>query len=306
MNSKKLDQVFKTNVKHVQKHNGIHVFWDKEGVWKKIQKALEESGAGPKMIAWTTAMAASVSLLVATTVSLKHFSFDPFQEDRIVAEEPSTEFEVNDSKKDLKVAFTSFPVDSMVIPIRSRSVDLTSPEYKATKLSVLKRSTEPIKLKKAELIYKQLKDQKRNYKPKFAVNFNGGLSVNGRYAGSQLGLGVTIDLAKKENIQKRIYLGSNVQFMQVLKQTENTAASDIATAFALRAAYEQDRAGGKQFSGWSTGAEYIMHTNDNSLQKPALKVFYTRSILGKLKIGPEILFTRNFKKAYPGITLALG
>jgi len=54
------------------------------------------------------------------------------------------------------------------------------------------------------------------------------------------------------------------------------------------------------------GAGYLLNPNQIIYKDTTIRLQYTKSISNKLKVGPEIIFTNNFKKLYPGFTLAFG
>ena len=302
MNNKRLDKTFHDKVNHVQKHNGINVFWDKEGVWKKIQKALAEGSNGPKMIAWYTAMAASVSLLVASSVTIKDY-FLPFSDDNVEIEAKETlNMEVKNKQTAIQTSFISLPADSMIIPLKSRKVNMISSEDNPVEVSRIAKSI-------TKLDYGSgLQNQgalKLNHARLVSMHLGGGVSVNKQFISPKIDVGVSLNLSRRPEIRNRIILGTSVQFIQNI-EVGDAAVDRFTPGYFVRSAYENEKFKNGKLRGWSTGAEYLIHSEDDSLPDHMLKVFYTRTLMNKLKVGPEILFTNNFRRIYPGITLAFG
>ncbi len=303
MNDKQLDQAFQKKVDHVQKHNGINVFWDKEGVWKRIQKALEDSTSGPKMIAWYTVMAANISLLVASAVNLVNYDVDFLNAtEPTVAELVIEPLNLDAPVTKAAVYYTSLPADSMTIPVRSRQV--LSLEEEAS-FSVVDRL--PEKRNKFQSFTRLTAEDlaKSKFTPALKFHIAGGLSTNSRLISPKLDLGVKINLSRMSDVKKSLFVGSSIHFLQNIN-LEQGSTKGLSKGYFIKTAYENERIVNGKRKSWSTGAEYLIHSDDDSLPGNTLKVFYNHSIYGRLKIGPEVMFTKDFKKVYPGITLALG
>ncbi len=302
MNNKKLDQTFQKKVKHVQKHNGIHVFWDKEGIWRRIQKALEESTSGPKMIAWYTVMAASVSLLVASAVNLMNYDFEFLNEiEPQVAEASIQPLNLEKSSR-AEVYYTALPSDSMTIPLRSRPVLSLSEEIK---FAAVDRLPENNKRLQRFTKYSLSDISKPKFNPNLRVRLVPGLSANSRFVIPKVDVGLILDLSKTSDVRKRVFVGSSIQFLQSVK-SEQAFTNRVFPSYFFKSSYENERVENGKVKSWSAGVEFLIHSADDSLPGNMLKVFYNHSVLGRLKIGPELMFTNSFKKVYPGITLALG
>lgn len=303
MNDKRLDQSFQKKVDHVQKHNGINVFWDKTGVWKKIQKALEDSTGGPKMIAWYSVMAASVSLLVASAVSFANYDLDFLNTTQPeVAELVSEPLNLETPVVKAAVYYASLPADSMIIPVRSRQV--LSFQEDAT-FTVADRL--PEKTSKFKSFTRLTADDlaKNKFVPALKFHFAGGLSANSRFITPKVDLGVKINLSRMSDVKKSLFVGSSIQILRNISP-EQGLSKRLSKGYFIKTAYENERIENGKRKSWSTGVEYLIHSDDDSLPGNTLKVFYNHSIHGRLKIGPEVMFTKDFKKVYPGITLALG
>lgn len=302
MNDKQLDQAFQKKVDHVQKHNGINVFWDKEGVWKKIQKALEDSTKGPKMIAWYTVMAASVSLLVASTANLVNYDFNFLNREKAIVAEIGEPLNMDAQPSKAVVYYASLPPDSMVIPVRSRQVLSLKEEATFTVANKLPKKTNKF------TSFKRLTAEdiaKKKFTPALKFHLAGGLSANSRFITPKIDLGVKINLSRMPDVKKSLFVGSSIQLLQNINP-EQGSVKQLSRGYFIKTAYENERIENGKRKSWSTGVEYLIHTDDDSLPGNTLKVFYNHSILGRLKIGPEVMFTKDFKKVYPGITLALG
>ncbi len=302
MNDKQLDQAFQKKVDHVQKHNGIHVFWDKEGIWKRIQKALEDSARGSKMIAWYTVMAASVSLLVASSVNFVNYNFDFLNQEQEITEVISEPLNMEKSESRAEVYYASLPADSMIIPVRSRQVFTLLEDTNFTVVDKLPEKTNRVK-SFTRLTAEDIAKSKFNPALKFSLT--GGLSANSRFISPKIDLGVKINLSKMPHVQKNLFVGSSIQILQNINPEQGTTKR-LSKGYFIKTAYENERIENGKRKSWSTGVEYLIHSDDDSLPGNTLKVFYNHSIHGRLKIGPEVMFTKDFKKVYPGITLALG
>ena len=302
MNDKQLDQDFQKKVEHVQKHNGIHVFWNKEGVWKKIQKALEDSPNGPKMIAWYTVMAASVSLLVASTVNFVNYDYELFnaEDAKEIVKVESSDFKKSPTAS--TVYYSALPADSMIIPVRSRQVQSLATAYVEHTIDRLPVADEKLR-SVTRMSTESLQQSKFNQNVKFHIS--GGIGANTRFIAPKIDLGLKINLTRSSNVRKSLFLGSSIQLMRSIN-SEQGSNSRFSKGYFLKSAYENERYENGKLKSWSTGAELLIHSNDDSLPGNSLRVFYNRSIYGRLRIGPEVLFTKDFKRVYPGITLALG
>ena len=301
MNNKKLDQTLKAKVDHVQKHNGIHVFWDKEGVWKKIRKALEDSTQGPKMIAWYTAMAASVSLLVASTVNVLTTTLE------VPSVAPEVSIGDNNEPLDLKIQapvhtyFAALPADSMVIPMKSRQLESVASNSSLTVMEKIPQQTQLIVPQNNEVKLRNKLSDRSGVKFHLAP----GISANQRFVVPKLDIGVTWELSSTRDIRKKLFMGGSVQFVQGVNREQNFVKS-ISRSYFVKSSFTKESVRNGKSRSWSTGAEYLIHSEDDSLPGSMFRLFYNRSVIGKLKVGPEIMFTRGLKKVYPGITLAVG
>ncbi|MDA0193771.1 MAG: hypothetical protein O2887_01120 [Bacteroidetes bacterium] len=303
MNNKKLDETFRKDVNHVQKHNGIHVIWNKEAVWKRIQKAITGAGGGPKMIAWYAAMAASASLLVAASLSLEDIKFDFNSDQETIGN--VTALIYNDAPiTPITVGNNYFPTHNLTIKSRTTDIQLSRSRHGKIPIDQILTRRAKSQVENGSLILKKSDNNIKLRQPNFGVRFEGSFSANGRYVGPSFGFGATMDLLKSEEITKKIYLGSSVQLIKTHGMSEGYSNA-LKKAYIVKAAFENSKSKNGRTATWTSGVEFILHSTDQSVDKPMLKLFYTRGIIGKLKVGPEVMFTRNFKKAYPGITLAL-
>jgi len=255
-------------------------------------------------LAWYGAMAASVSLLVAASVSFDNFEFD-FNLDQKELEGATILSQLGQQSKVPSQVLASYvPSDQLTIRSRPGQSEVIQSRRSNVVVGQLKKRN-----LKSQVAYNSpiLTKSKKNFnlrQPNFGVRFEGGFSANSRYVGPSFGFGVTMDLLKSEEISKKIYLGSSVQLVGVPGTTEKHS-STLKRALFVGAAYENSKLQNGKTTTWTSGAEYMLHSTDPSANKPMFKLFYTRSILGRLKVGPEVLFTRSFKKAYPGLRLAL-
>jgi len=301
MNNKRLDKTFQQKVQHVQKHNGIQVFWNKEGVWKRIKQALTEGAGGPKMIAWYVATAAGVSLLVASTVNFDQLNFNLFQDDSVVGKNVPIRITKSDENNEV-VRLISLPADNPTLTIRSRQLSLfQSPP----KIEVMEKLPE----QRRTSIYTKLELAQKTpvlFKPNFRVKLRGGISANSRFVTHQIDFGVTMDVSRSEAIKKRLFIGTLIQFIRPFKGGEQPNENGLSTSYFVKSVYEKEHFEDDKRKGWSAGAEFLIHSEDDTFSNQVLKVFYSRNIMGKVKIGPEVMFTKGFKKVYPGIRLAVG
>ena len=292
MEKKKLSHIVQDKIKEVEHKIIPGVTWDKQKSWDKIKDIL--STKNKQLIMWYFATAASISILVAATADTTIPYFIDFLEQENTKEIVDINVPQSELTPDVPVRNK---VNTEIIENKSLPED-----NQLLKVTCLKNKLRKLKTSKAteKVISEKLSTPAT---PKF-------------YPGTQLGSnsitgiapGMSIDfrhyLKAEDNRNRYIAIGANTALIFHI-QSEG-GKTEIYPATFINAKYGQSKIENNRKTEWEIGAGYLLNPNQVIYKDTTVRFQYTRTITGKLKVGPELILTNNLRKLYPGITLAFG
>jgi len=293
MEKKKLSHIVQDKIKEVEHKIIPGVNWDKQKSWDKIKDIL--NAKNKQLIMWYFATAASISILVAatvdTTIPYLHKVFEQ-EHNETVVNAIIPQLLNNDSEEvETKSLIESYDLDFKKMP----------DEHKLIKESLCtKNQIKAIEGSKQELSIVENKEQN---KP--SLNF--GTSIGGnKLTGLAPGLSFDVRQYLNGNGSKIRYISIGASTSFIFKAATENNHSEFYPATFVNAKYGQRKLQGSRNTEWEIGAGYLINPNQVIYKDTTIRFQYTRTISGRLKVGPELILTDNMRKLYPGFTLAFG
>lgn len=292
MEKKKLSHIVQDKIKEVEHKIIPGVTWDKQKSWDKIKEILATKNK--QLIMWYFATAASISILVAASIDTTLPYFHDF-----LGSESTTEM-VN----------VIIPESNQVnnAPLRTK-IDVEEIEFKnlPEEKRFLNTTCLKNKIRSIEKSKPVNKGSSYNFSKPFKPQFHLDAQLGGNSV-TAINPGLAIDIRHYLNAEgnktRYIAIGANTAFIFQL-QSENNAG-EIYPATFINAKYGQAKVKNNKKIEWEIGAGYLLNPNQVIYNDTTVRFQYTRTITGRLKIGPELILTNNLRKLYPGITLAFG
>ncbi len=288
MEENKLNHIVKDKIKKVEDKLVPGTGWNKEKSWHKIKEILNTKNK--QLIMWYFATAASISILIAAT-SDKALVYLPF-----LHEESKTEI----------ASITAPVLNEVQKSLFSHKIEMEIIEKKGLesfkKVNCSKTKVKPIEIKtKTPNV---LFEEKATKKP-IQFDVQGSVNIN-KISGFNPGIsaGFKYVFLNKENFNKYVIIGLSTNF--IYQNTPESSNSRLYPATFVNAKYGQSKRQENSFKEWEMSAGYLLNPNQIIYKDTTIRLQYTRTIGNKFKIGPELIFTDNLKKVYPGITLAFG
>ena len=262
--------------------------WNRSNTWQVIKSKLE--GSNKTVVVWGLAIAASISLLVAASISLNS--------DALFYQEPNKVetfiFENNTSEKSIQhVALKSNLERSESV---LKFVTIKYPVAQNTSQTDFKLPNDIIKHLPVSLTDHTSNNTKKGIKltPFFSTDYsdNSGISPS-------FGIDFKVFSRSKQHIRHDVNIGGAVTFQKV----SNENSSKRHTFTFLHIGY--DRINETTNKGWSTQAGIMVNPDSNIYKNNTVKFSLNRQFNSHIKAGPEVIFTDNFKKVYPGISIVL-
>ena len=293
MEKKDLNHIVKEKLKEVEHKIIPGIQWNKQESWNKIKDIL--STKNKQLIMWYFATAASVSILVAATLDDTLPAFEQYL--------PESESAAHASNEQEQIPMPLEPLKANPVPdpadftIQPRSYDEPEPAYMMPVCIMTEKATP-----EAILAPEQPSSTAAPRAP-FGFNFN--VSSN-QLSGFAPGVEFQYRHVLKKNTTQSSFISISTHTSLILSQSEEAGQSRLYPATFVNASYGKAKYKSNKTSEWEIGAGYLLNPNQVIYKDTTIRFHYTRSVLGRLKIGPELIWTNNLTKIYPGITLAFG
>ncbi|GEM_PF-4584365 len=285
MKANEFDKKVKNHVKQVEHATPKHVKWDIDRSWDKISQLLKQ--ASPKSIIWYFSLAASVSMVMASTQLIKDI-FEPVE----------TDIEVGQDNTNTEVASYSDTPTSRPDPIKSLMYLEPVAARKIAYTLVEPSDLHKIDIKTVSLSSSTPTSHKQiHVKPRFSTS----ASTRGFFAGAELRV---LSNQSIRNTRLGFGLEAIADLSSFANQEENNSKLPATNALYASLLLVNDKS--KRSWNASIGTPVIQSVTDDNKLKPMLKLNYQTKLTPWLYIGPEVIITRQFKKIYPGITLSFG
>ena len=262
--------------------------WNRSNTWQVIKSKLE--GSNKTVVVWGMAIAASISLLVAASISLNTdalFYQKPNQVETSILENNTSEKRI----QGVAIKNTLERSESVL-----KNVKIKYPVAQITPQINFKLSNDIINHLPVALIEHTANNPKRGIKltPFFSADYSDYSGVTPTF-----GLDFKVFSHNHHHIRPDVNLGGAVNFRKVTKEN----STKIHTFTFLHVGY--DRINEATNKGWSTQAGIMVNPDSNVYKNNTVKFSLNRQFNSHIKAGPEVIFTDNFKKVYPGISIVL-
>lgn len=281
----KIDLLTKRKVESLEVYSPPINGWNRSNTWQVIKSKLE--GSNKTVVVWGLAIAASISFLVAASISLNTDAIFYYEPNTSILERSESEINIQHTalknhlkRKEsvLKNVTIKYPVAQNNPP---KNFKLPSDIIKSLPTSLTEHSTTIAK-------------QGIKLTPFLSAGYTG-------ISGISPSFGIDFKLFSRTNhhVRHNVNLGGAVTFQKI----SNEISSKIHTLTILHVGY--DRINETTNKGWSTRAGFMVNPDSNVYKNNTVKFSLNRQFNSHIKAGPEVIFTDNFKKAYPGISIVL-
>ena len=292
MEKKNLNHIVKEKIKEVEHKIIPGVQWNKENSWNKIKDILNTKNK--QLIMWYFATAALVSVLVAATLD----------ETIPVLEQFLPKVEVNE------VAGNHISEEHVV---RHELQEVTRPDLSVEQLQSkdLNESGTENPARTCNFSNISLPDEYPVMVPKNQKSTaNNPVKVNVHASSNQLsglnpGVSFQYQYVLKQSDRKTHYISIGTYTNLIIGASSEAGNNRFYPATFINAAYGQQKHQDRR-SEWEIGAGYLLNPNQVIYKDTTIRFHYTRTVLGRLKVGPELILTNNLTKVFPGFTLAFG
>lgn len=292
MEKKKLSHIVQDKIKEVEHKIVPGVSWDKQKSWDKIKDIL--ASKNKQLIMWYFATAASISILVAASIDTTFPYFDQFIEKDTPAEIvdfiiPETQPEITEQPRE---SFNAEIIKNKELPNDHQFLNTACHKNKIKKLSPVNVEDEVIEDDVATSFSPEI-----FFSPQLSSNALSGISP-------ALSMDIRHYLKSTGSKTRYVALGANTTFIFQV-QNEN-GSTKIYPATFINTKYGQSNMKNNKKTEWEISAGYLLNPNQVIYKDTTVRFQYTRTLTGKLKVGPELILTNNLRKLYPGITLSFG
>ncbi|UXP31381.1 hypothetical protein N6H18_13580 [Reichenbachiella agarivorans] len=266
----------------------------KASIWENLSKKLSE--VDKRILTWFFAMATSISLLIAGSLDLLHF-------DKI--SKPAIEKQMGSAPLNrikTEIALTS--KESSICRMNSKGIAETLRPLTVASIPTIvydhKETIPAVAAKEAE------KKTSFPIVEKFKPNFFGSLAISNIGASPEIGISAPILKIESTTHVQQLSLGVSGQMTFYQEHSpESKVVNQAIPSYYVNLEYDIKGKNSKS-SGWGARVGYRINSGDSSLfDKQTIKASVHKNINNHIKVGPEIIFTNNFKKVYPGIALVV-
>lgn len=258
--------------------------WDQSLVWETIKRKI---GSGDRrLIAWSLAMAASVSMVIAAGIGLSTKIFP-------ILNTPADQMSNALRSLDEPTATVAFSAT----PKRQKS-NIQKVQQKQAHLG---KSNEVEEAEIVPVVHSYMSSQviPEVTKPTAFIEPHFSLHQGGPKFSPGVGLGIDFNLYSRSKGQLTQSL--NVGLSTTLQNVTTESTSRIIPFTYMNLEYSRNDAATNK--GWSIRTGLLLN-NDGALYKEkTVRFSVSRQFNKRVKIGPEVIFTNNFNKAYPGISV---
>lgn len=292
MEKKNLNHIVKEKIKQVEHKIIPGIQWNKEDSWNKIKDILNSKNK--QLIMWYFATAASVSVLVAATLDNTLPVLQQFLPKMEVSESLSTQVQKQDirSLQPQQIERKSLELDNLQIKVSE------DPLYEESfRNCTFKDMTIPSE----SSISSPPQNESKPAKP---LQINVHANAN-KLTGITTGISLKYQYVLKSDARKTQYVSLGTYTSMIISPAKEQKSERFYPATFINATYGQ-RGHSKRGGEWEIGAGYLLNPNEVIYKDTTVRFHYTRTVLGRLKVGPELILTNNLTKVFPGFTLAFG
>ncbi len=301
MEKRNLNQIVNEKLKKVENTLIPGSNWNKQVSWNKIRDILDTKNK--KLVLWYFATAASISLgfsaVLNDNFNLLKSSLELLQSPEKVVSETK-----QNSTSTVAVERNEFEVTELTpkqLPVVSHLDEFSNQNTLSPSNQTSQSEREYVSLansRKNEI----LREKSITLRPNISLS-----SGAGNMNGINPALELDIRFKLKGTPRKSSYLGVGIQSSIHNLQSDEISNQQIYPATFVSAKYGQIKksSAGKKKS-WEVEASYLINPDYRVYDDTTFRFQYTHSIVGKLRGGPELLFTNRFRKVYPGFTLVFG
>ncbi|MFY0654776.1 MAG: hypothetical protein JXQ96_22280 [Cyclobacteriaceae bacterium] len=279
LRGEKLDQHVNKSINILNLSTPPMSSWNKAGTWEIIKNKIHSSNK--TMIVWGFSMAASISLLIASVASI-----DPqFFEDTVLDEKSVVEIKANRTSKEVQsINIPKKPGKLVKLSAKTSMNVIEAPEFRPYVQNIIldNKSTQTFE-NKISLV-----------NPYFAIQHS---AYNGTNA--SIGLDINLYTKVKKFQTHQVTLGTSLDF----RQTNTESGSSIHPFSYINVGYSISN--NNNHKGWNAMAGYMINPDSNTYKNTTVKLSIGRKLSKHLRVGPEFIFTNNFKKVYPGVSIIL-
>lgn len=293
MEKKNINNIVQEKLKTIEDKIVPGTNWDKATSWKKIREILDTKNK--KMVIWYFAMAASISFAFAATLN-ENLNFVKHSIEELLSKpiaENTTEPEIlkeHDVIQPIKKDTHTTLAKKTMVQLSNFSESTIKPVVKFT----------PYENKLVAETPRQKSSPKLSVSPSFSVNAAVNPNLWNDFSPT---LGVDFKYQINNDTKNRKYVSLGLQSTMFTK-FENERSVKVYPATFVTTKYGQSKVnvnGKKKI--WEVGAGYLVNPDHEIFDDSTFKVQYNRTIIGRFRGGPELIFTNKFKKVYPGFTI---
>ncbi|MFT7037236.1 MAG: hypothetical protein ACJA2S_005780 [Cyclobacteriaceae bacterium] len=278
----KIDRIVKIKIEVLNLFPPLGSKWSKNGSWKVIQNKL--SNTNKTVIIWGFSVAASISILVAASINLNtSILLDSNSNEK---KEIST-LVITEQKIHRKHYLTKKEIN--INAIEKLNNKYTIPTINSINSQpTFKYSLQPFVSK-----VRETQQNKNIISPYFALHSGS----SGTYP--SIGFDFKLYSKNKNNMTHLMKLGISTNFQQINYE----ASSKVFPLTYIHVGYTHINE--LTNKGWNAQLGYMVNPDSNVYKNNTVKFTLTKKLSKHLRAGPEIIFTDNLRKVYPGISIVL-
>lgn len=280
-----IDKRVKWAVANTETIAPINAQFDKASIWLQINTRM--SKVTKETYIWALAIAASISMTIASGISLMDINKNENIQKEVFTIVPSPTEEVTetlDTRSSNRLAFSKINA----LPIETETQPMPLLEMRTTRTHQIEDPQHIGSLTSFTPILPRFLD----------LDASVGFNQNGILP--EVGLKVNILNFTKNGRKQKFSIGSSAQLAKTnfseRKNTTNTKLFVFATA-----TYEN--LDSNKTKGWIAQAGYLLNPDGNLYKDTTVRLSLKKQFSKHITIGPDITLTNNLKKVYTGFTL---
>lgn len=286
MKARQFDKEIKTQVVKAEKKGTPTFAWDQDKTWEKIKSTISSSKGKAIMLYFS--MAASVSILVGSNI--------PWSDILPVLEQPKT---LQIASKAKEVELIGPAISPLGVPkIAIEHVAAPNPTEQIHEHEVMRslanEQDQEISLDLQVTSYPAYTKETIKIRP--FGGFQGGIQ------GMNFSVGIAAWKSLPNSTVGVDQIGVSLEFRHLLNhwQPAETFKPAANQTLFLNAMVGKEEV-------WTLGVGYNLLMQKNQPQDTqAVKIYYQRKINKVMQVGPEVIFSANFRQVYPGISFTFG
>lgn len=279
--AEKIDRIVKSKIEVLDLFPILGSKWNKSESWKVIQSKLNSTNKN--IIIWGFSIAASISMLVAASINLSTPILDS---DNSIKEEISTL-----AIPEQIVLEKHYPIKKK---IKINTIEKLYNKYTITSINSI--NSQPVLKYSLQPSISEGKETQKNTRilsPYFALHSGG----SGTYP--SLGFNLNLYSHRKNNINHLVKLGISTSVQRI----DHEGSNKVQPFHYINLGYSNINE--LTDKGWNVQVGYMMNPDSNVYKNKTVRFTAAKKFSKHLRVGPEIIFTDNLRKVYPGISIVL-